>query len=109
MSLKSKVLGFFGKVKAVASAVMIAVFGQKAATEFAEKALVLMQEEAGVIVRGVVAALENSSLSNAEKFQTAVRNSSNELLVAKKALPEALIGLLVQLAVNELRGHFTAA
>ncbi len=87
-----------------------ALFGAQAAKDFGKASLELLKSAAGQIVTGAVAALMNVEMSGPDKkaaaFSAAVPALEQQGIVLGKQIATRELNLLIELAVNSLKGAF---
>lgn len=89
--------GFFKKA-------FIGIFGSEAARQFAEAAKAMLASTFGAIVLGVVQELSFENLSTAEKREEAVRRIAAAAISKGLNVRESMIRLLIEIAVQSLKG-----
>src|ERR1700693_2802002 len=87
-----------------------ALFGTQAAKDFGKASLELLKSAAGQIVTGAVAALMTVEMSGPDKkaaaFTAAVPALEQQGIVLGKNIATSEVNMLIELAVNSLKGAF---
>jgi len=109
-------LSVIGKgIKTVVTAIghgFAAVFGangEQAVKDFAAAEVELLKTDAGQVALQVVETLETTGLTSASKRTAAAAQITAELAKEGISAGEATVNLLIELAVNVVKGHVTVA
>lgn len=108
-SLWSKISNFFHTAEVKVSAVFIALFGKQAATQFAQASLALLKSAEGKIVLDAVEAVQSLAGSGADKRNAAFTQIMTDLKAQGKSVAESEINMLIELAVQFLKGNIAPA
>lgn len=94
----------FKKIGSFFKKAFVAVFGSDAAAKFAEAAKAMLKSAFGSIVIAVVQELDEANLSSAEKREEAVKRIALSAIEQGLNVKESFIRLMVEIAVQRLRG-----
>ncbi len=91
------------------SAVFVKIFGHDAAQAFGASALHLLQSAEGVIVADAVKGVASLNLATGEEARAeALKRIWADSRIQASGVSKSIVNMLVELAVNTLKGHFTA-
>ena len=104
MTLFSKIAHFFHGAAVKVSAAFVAVFGKEAATQFAQGAFALLKTAEGKIALDAVEAVQALATDGAGKRAAAFEKIAADFKVQGLTVGESMINMLIELAVQYLRG-----
>ena len=107
MSVFGKIVGFFKGTAVKVAGVFARLVGSDAAQQFAEAALALLKTETGKLVLSFVTLVESAdpTTSGPEKRAAAVAGIKAELSRQGKEVPNSILHLLIETAVNAMKGR----
>ncbi|MBV8807967.1 MAG: hypothetical protein JO033_04780 [Acidobacteriaceae bacterium] len=109
MSLFSKIENFVHGAEVKVSADFEKLVGKERAQQFAQSALALLKTAEGKVVADAVEAVSTLATDGAGKRVAAVQKIGTDLKAQGITVAESLLNLLVELAVQALKGYFAAA
>ena len=108
MSVFSTVVGWFKKVEVWVSAVLVKLFGQQAAQQFAAGAVAILKTEVGKIALAAVQAALTLTSDGAAKRAAAFAAIGTQAKASGIAVSDSLINLLIETALQAVKGNFGA-
>ena len=97
---------FFSGFKTKVSQIFSFLFGEKEAAAFGTAALGLLKTELGQIAFTVVESISFEELSNAQSRKLAFKQIASAAKDGGLEYKDSIINLLIELAINSLKGHF---
>lgn len=108
-SLFSKIAHFIHTAKVKVSEVFVKLFGQDASEKFAQASLAMLKTAEGKIVLDAVEAVQSLATDGAGKRAAAFEKILAEFKTQGYEVGESVVNLLVEMAVQYLRGAIAAA
>ena len=109
MSLFDKIKNFFHTAAVKVDAAFVKVFGKDAAEHFAQGALAVLKSAEGKIVLDAVQAVETLAVDGASKRAAAFEQILADFKTQGYQVGESLINMLIELAVQYLKGTIAPA
>lgn len=109
MSFFGKIGSFFKAIGKGIGHVFVALFGSDAAKKLAAAAEALFKTALGALALDAVDFVQNANplSGDAEKRDAAAKKLASDAKAQGISVSDSIINLLIELAVNALKGHFT--
>jgi len=108
-SLWSKIANFIHGAAVKVADAFVKIFGKDAAHQFAQGALAVLKTAEGKIVLDAVEAVDSLELDNAGKRSAAFEKIASDFKTQGYQVGESLINMLVEVAVQYLKGTIAPA